>query len=64
MDNVGLNIFVITAIFTIGISLCFTQSVLLGMAFIILGNAALPLLIQVMESKPKAPESLRPRSAR
>lgn len=51
MDSVTANVLLIFTIFSIGLTLCFTQSVVAGIAFILTGNLFLPLLVEIPKMK-------------
>lgn len=50
MNNVTMNIIIIGLIFVVGLTLCITQSVIMGIVFILLANFALPSLLKLTEA--------------
>ena len=46
MNNIALEIALITLIFVLGITLCFQANILMGIGFIIIANVALPTVIK------------------
>ena len=49
MNNMSIEILIITSIFIMGIALCFTANLLTGIGFIVVANIALPSIIKLSQ---------------